>query len=143
MMVRRAQREDLPRIVEIERLCFPEEAAFPPKMFSYLLTYAEALVAYNGQVEGFVVGYTSGKMGLIYTLDVHPDYRRRGVGGVLMKSMEEALASKGARILRLEAAVENPAALALYLKAGFRKGSPIKDYYGLGKDAWRMIKERS
>jgi len=142
-MVRRAQREDLPRIVEIERLCFPEEAAFPPKMFSYLLIYAEALVAYNSQVEGFVVGYTSGNVGLIYTLDVHPDYRRMGVGSVLLKRMEEVLASKGARILRLEAAIENPAALALYLTAGFRKGSLIKDYYGLGKDAWRMIKERS
>ena len=70
-------------------------------------------------------------MGLIYTLDVHPYYRRMDVGSVLMKSMEGVLASKGARILRLEAAVENPAALALYLTAGFRKGSLIKDYYGI------------
>ncbi len=143
MMVRRAEKGDLPGMVEIERLCFPGEAAFPPKMFSYLLTYAEVLVACDGQIEGFVVGYTSGKVGLIYTLDVHPDHRRKGVGSLLLRSMEEILAAKGARMIRLEAASENPAALALYLKEGYRKGSLIKDYYGLGKDAWRMIKDLS
>lgn len=128
-------------MVEIERICFPGEVAFPSSMFSYLLTYAEALVACDNRVGGFVVGYTSGKRGLIYTLDIHPDYRGKGMGSTLLRSMEELLVAKGARMLRLEVATENPAALALYHKAGYRKGCLIKDYYGLGRDAWRMIKE--
>lgn len=53
-------------------------------MSSRLLAYAGALVDCDSQVEGFVVGYTSGKMGLIYNLDIHPDYKRRGVGSPLI-----------------------------------------------------------
>jgi len=45
MIIRSAQPGDLAQIVQIEGLCFPEETAFPPKMFAYLIRYAVSLVA--------------------------------------------------------------------------------------------------
>jgi ribosomal-protein-alanine N-acetyltransferase len=141
MIVRRAELGDLPSIVEIESLCFPEDTAFPRRMFAYLLEYSIALVACQpSAVLGFVMGYTSGRGGAIYTLDVHPFFRRRGVGSLLLAAIEEELANRGAKAIRLEAAIENPEALALYRKAGYREREIVRNYYGQKKDAVRMWK---
>ena len=82
MRIRKAEPKDLPQMVQIESLCFPEETAFPPGMFAYLIRYAVAIVAYEpeDQILGFIIGYNSGNAGAVYTLDVHTGYRRRGIG---------------------------------------------------------------
>jgi ribosomal-protein-alanine N-acetyltransferase len=143
MNIRRAELRDLSRIVHIEEQCFPEETAFPPKMFAYLIRYAVSLVACepDGRVIGFVMGYKSGRGGAIYTLDVHPAYRRKGVGYHLILAIEKELSALGANAIRLEAAFENPEAMKLYHKAGYVERELVRNYYGRGKDAVRMWKE--
>jgi ribosomal-protein-alanine N-acetyltransferase len=143
MMIRRAEPADLPQIVQIEGLCFPEEAAFPPGMFSYLIRYAVSLVAClpEGRVLGFVMGYASGLAGAVYTLDVHPDYRRMGIGKRLILALEQALEEEGAQAVRLEAAVDRLGALELYRRAGYRERELVRHYYGPGKHAVRMWKD--
>ncbi len=132
---------DLAQIVQIEELCFPEETAFPPGMFAYLIRHSVALVACeDGKVVGFVMGYTSGSGGAVYTLDVHPLCRRRGVGSRLILALEERLRGQGARAIRLEAALERPETLELYRKAGYRERELVRHYYGHGKHAVRMWK---
>ena len=61
MIIRRAEQKDLAQMVQIENLCFPEETAFPPGMFSYLIRYSVALVACEPaeMVRGFIIGYAS------------------------------------------------------------------------------------
>ncbi len=142
MRVRRAEPGDLARIVQIEGLCFTEEAVFPPEMFAYLIRYSVALVACEpgGLVVGFIMGYASGSGGAVYTLDVHPLYRRRGIGSSLLQALEEELHLQGARAIRLEAALEKPEAMQLYRQAGFRERELVRNYYGRGKDAVRMWK---
>jgi [ribosomal protein S18]-alanine N-acetyltransferase len=147
MKVRAAEQSDLPIIVEIEGLCFPEETAFPPGMFSYLIRYSNALVACesgeydaNDEVVGFIIGYASGRMGIIYTLDVHPSYWGRGIGSALIAALEKELSEEGAEVIRLEAAVDNPRAMELYRRAGYRERELIRGYYGWGKNAVRMWK---
>jgi ribosomal-protein-alanine N-acetyltransferase len=143
MKIRRAEPGDLARIVEIEGLCFPEETAFPAGMFAYLIDYSVSLVACEPEdrVVGFIIGYTSGRGGAVYTLDVHPTNRKKGVGSKLVGAMEEELRSQGARAIRLEAALENPEAMKLYRKAGYRERELVRNYYGRGRDAVRMWKE--
>ncbi len=142
MNVRTAELSDLSKIVEIESQCFPEETAFPPGMFAYLIRYATTLVALDdSRIAGFIIGYASGETGFIYTLDVHPEYRRKGVGSMLIRALEEILRSQGTRRIRLEAAVKNSAALELYRKAGYREKELLRNYYGRGKNAVRMWKE--
>lgn len=143
MRIRRAEPHDLARIVEIEGLCFPEETAFPAGMFAYLIRYSVALVACedDGRVVGFVMGYTSGKVGAVYTLDVHPSCRRKGIGLALLLALEKRLRALGAQAIRLEAALENPEAMRLYRRAGYSERELIRNYYGRGKDAVRMWKD--
>ena len=141
MIVRKAEPRDLPSIAEIESLCFPEDTAFPYRMFAYLLDYSVALVACErSRVVGFVMGYIRGRGGAIYTLDVHPFFRRRGIVSVLLQAIEGELAVRGAKAVRLEAAIENPEALGLYRKAGYREREIVRNYYGQKKDAVRMWK---
>ena len=142
MKVREATITDLQKIVEVESLCFPEETAFPPGMFAYLIKYAMTLAAFDdSRMAGFIIGYASGDIGFIYTLDVHPDYRRKGLGSLLIRALEEGLSSQGAVRIRLEAAAKNPAALELYRKAGYHEKELLRNYYGKGKNAVRMWKE--
>ena len=142
MRIRKAELTDLSKIVEIESLCFPEETAFPPGMFAYLIRYATVQAAFeDNSMAGFIIGYASGDVGFIYTLDVHPDYRRKGVGTTLIHALEERLHSQGAKRIRLEAAIVNPAALELYRKAGYHEKELLRSYYGRGKNAVRMWKE--
>jgi len=142
MRVRSAELADLARIVEIEGLCFPRETAFPAGMFAYLIRYSEALVACepDGKVAGFVMGYISGNVGAVYTLDVHPSSRRRGAGLALLLALEKRLCLLGAEAIRLETALENPEAMRLYRRAGYRERELVRNYYGRGKDAVRMWK---
>jgi len=142
MKIRKAEQKDLPQMVQIESLCFPEETAFPPGMFAYLIRYAVALVACEpeDQILGFIIGYTSGNAGAVYTLDVHTSYRRKGIGIRLLLALEKKLAEMGARAIRLEAALDKPGALELYRKAGYRERELIRNYYGRGCHAVRMWK---
>jgi len=142
MMIRCAQIRDLAQIVQIEGLCFPEETAFPPKMFAYLIRYAVSLVASEpeAKVLGFIMGYTSGKAGAVYTLDVHPSYRRKGIGSKLLQSLGEKLSQLGAQAIRLEAALDKPGAVELYRKAGYQERELVRNYYGRGNHAVRMWK---
>jgi ribosomal-protein-alanine N-acetyltransferase len=142
MKIRRAEKRDLAQIVQIEGLCFPDEAAFPPQMFAYLIDYAVSMVACQPEkkVLGFIMGYASGRAGAVYTLDVHPGYRRMGVGTSLISALEEKLQMLGAGTVRLEAAIERPEAIDLYRKAGYRDRELVRNYYGSGKHALRMCK---
>lgn len=142
MIIRRAEPKDLAQIVLIENLCFPEETAFPPGMFSYLIRYSVALVACEPEetVLGFIIGYASGSAGAVYTLDVHPNFRRRGIAKALIRALEEELKAEGAKAVRLEAAVEKPETMELYRQAGYRERELVRNYYGRGKHAVRMWK---
>ena len=142
MKIRKAELRDLDEIMKIEGLCFPEETAFPRGMFVYLIRYSVSLVACasDESIAGFIIGYSSGDIGAIYTLDVHPHFRRKGIGRDLVLALEERLFSMGSRLIRLEAALENPGSLELYRKIGYQEKERIRNYYGRGKHAVRMWK---
>ena len=102
-----------------------------------------ALVACEPEetILGFVMGYTSGTYGAVYTLDVHPGYRRKSIGSELMMALEKKLAGMGAKAVRLEAALDKPGALELYRKAGYQEREIVRNYYGRGNHAVRMWKK--
>jgi ribosomal-protein-alanine N-acetyltransferase len=140
MIIRQAELNDLSEIVVIEKLCFPEEIAFSAGMFAYLIRYAETMVAIDESLKGFIIGFASGSIGSIYTLDIHPNHRRKGLGSLLISALEEVLHARGAKTIRLEVDVGNFAAIRLYRNAGYSKIEIADDYYGRGKNAIRMVK---
>ena len=55
----------------------------------------------------------------ITAVEVAPGARRKGLGGLVLRALAEWALGHGARSCYLQVAVENSAALALYIRAGF------------------------
>lgn len=76
----------------------------------------------------------------ICTIAVHPEWRRRGLGELLLLSLLDRAAPLGARRASLEVRVSNRAAQRLYHKVGFETISRRRRYYAdNNEDAYIMI----
>ncbi|MGE5262781.1 MAG: ribosomal protein S18-alanine N-acetyltransferase [Acidobacteriota bacterium] len=75
----------------------------------------------------------------ISTIASHPDWRRRGIGELLLLAMIDSAAEIGANIVTLEVRVTNVPAQVLYTKYGFEVVGRRKGYYSdNGEDAYIM-----
>jgi len=144
--IRKAYEKDLDLLYEIELECFGGDAFAKPQL-AYCLSspsFLTLVVLDREQPVGFITGSVENLcqelVGHIYTLDVKPDYRRKGLGVRLLKAFEQALAQRGVRAFCLEVSVDNIAARNLYIKAGYRLHEKLKDYYEPGKDGIRLKK---
>jgi ribosomal-protein-alanine N-acetyltransferase len=132
--------EDIPQIMEIERMCFVtpwHENSFYAELNHQPACY---LVAHIGER---VVGY--GGMWVIMdeahitTLAVHPAYRRQHIGERLLLGLLEVAIARRARRATLEVRTSNIAAQQLYVKYGFQAVAIRRGYYAdTGEDALVM-----
>lgn len=76
--------------------------------------------------------------GHIMNVAVHPDYRRRGLGELLLLDLYRQVRPRGVVRLTLEVRASNLAALGLYHKYGFAVEGRRPRYYGDGEDALIM-----
>jgi len=77
----------------------------------------------------------------IATVAVHPEFRRRGIGRLLLKTGMEAAHAEGARIYQLEVRAGNAAAQKMYEDFGFGVvGRRPRYYRDNGEDAVLMTK---
>lgn len=89
---------------------------------------------------GFIVVHCTSAAGHVITLDVHPEQRRQGLGAALLAVGERYCQRRGARMMRLETAVNNETAIRFYQRSGYRIARRIRGYYTRELDAWRMEK---
>ena len=144
--IRRAEISDLEEIYRIEVECFPEDA-FTPSFIKTLVEDSNSIflvATLNERIAGFVIGtlenFRGKTVGHIYSIDVKSEYRGKGIGSLLLKSIEEALRKSGAKECYLEVRVDNLVARNLYFKFGYRVFSVLKNYYGAGKDGILLMK---
>jgi len=137
LIIRRMRETDLQQVYEIERQCFP--APWSIEAFRYELRNDTAilLVASTG---GGVVGYVCLRRVLdvthVLNIAVHPGFRRKGIGTLLLeRAIEELKASvdKG-HFLTLEVRESNIPAMRLYKKFGFEVIGRRKAYYHSPKE---------
>jgi ribosomal-protein-alanine N-acetyltransferase len=95
----------------------------------------------GGNIAGFILTELAPDEGHIITLDVLENYRRQGIGSLLLAAGEKEAVSRGGKRMVLETATTNKAAIALWKKRGYRQAVTIQDYYGRGRDAFRMGKD--
>jgi ribosomal protein S18 acetylase RimI-like enzyme len=147
--IRTATFDDFERIVELERLCFQREHAYSRRQLRYLLTKAHSMVlveTLDNVIRGFVIVLFRRGTAVagIETINVDPVFRKMGIGLRLLSAVEDHLRKDGIRTIRLEVAITNAAAIALYEHAGYHQVMLLKKYYHFthqgSRDAYRMIK---
>jgi len=74
----------------------------------------------ENEVAGYVIAYScASSTGYIDELAVHPAFRGRGVGSALLKSAEQELLKRGAKVVELSVKSGDVGALNFYLKRGY------------------------
>lgn len=131
---RDATLRDLDALLALENDCYPPNQAYSRAEYRYALGPARAvnlLHEEDGRVVGFVGAFhhKRWRTGHIYTVNVHPSQRGRGLGVRLMDACHARLAALGMRRVVLEVNVENPSAIRLYEKAGYELIKRLPDYY--------------
>ncbi len=71
-------------------------------------------------------------------LSVEPEYRRIGLGRLLVKKSIDAMIEMDAEEIMLETEITNEAALRLYENFGFIRDKRLLSYYLNGNDAFRL-----
>ena len=147
--IRFVQDEDLSAITAIEKQCFPGFTAYSKRQLAYLIRYANSICLVeteNSVVRGFIIATyrRNSSVGSIETLDVDPQFQRRGIGMRLLTAAEEIMRQRGIRWSKLEVSDRNEPALRLYLKAGYSVICRLEGYYKYehwgSRDAVRMVK---
>lgn len=137
---------ELRELAELEKLCFP-----PPE--NYDLRTLRMYVSLNGAgllrrreiVDGKpkVIAFHLFDCiaGELITLDVHPDFRRMGLGRMLYSESLAKLKELGHTQAVCQVATTNTSSLALHKGFGFKTVRTIRNYYGPGRDAFLLALE--
>lgn len=141
LVVQPMRLEDIPRVIEIERQCFPsswQPGAYQAEIDSPTSHYLVASL--NGLVVGFAGAWLIGEEQHITTLAVDPAFRRRGIGASLLRAIINHGVVNGVTRITLEVRELNLEARRLYIRFGFQEVAYLRGYYrDTGDDAVVML----
>jgi [ribosomal protein S18]-alanine N-acetyltransferase len=142
VLLRRMLEQDIDWVLEIERLSFARpwsRESFVSELTSNLCARYCVLIE-DGRIVAFggmwlIIGEAH-----INNIAVHPDFRQRGYGRMIMKELMRVAYRAGEIIqMTLEVRVTNVPAIDLYTSMGFEVAGRRKGYYeDNGEDAYIM-----
>jgi len=149
--LRQFNTKDVESVIEINRVCLPENYA----SFFFLDTFRSCPSAFIvAEVGARIVGYIMCRIehgfsdirrlkfvrkGHIISVAVLPDYRRAGIASELVKRALAALREVNADECYLEVRGTNESALMLYEKLKFSLARRVPHYYADGAEALVMV----
>ncbi len=148
--IRRCEREDVQGVISINMQTLPEHYS---DYFYYeiLAEFPETFLV--AEIDGSLIGYVMcrveygfshlkrlglARKGHVVSIAVKEEHRGKGVGTLLMRAAQEAMAQKAATESYLEVRVTNSEAIALYQKLGYAISSRLEAYYKDGEAALVM-----
>ncbi len=144
--VSRLRPDDIDDVLIVEKLSFSipwSKNAFVEEVTNN--KFARYIIAkVNGKTVGYAGLWKVFDEGHITNVAVHPEYRRNGVGFMLVKSLIALAIEEEITRMTLEVRRSNISAQNLYIKFGFKVEGFRKEYYADNKeDAIIMWKENS
>ncbi|MBV4475968.1 GNAT family N-acetyltransferase [Pseudomonas sp. COW3] len=141
---RLAVMDDLPALLALELRCFATDR-LSRRSFRRMIERAHGqlrVIESEGQLLGYALvlfrrGTSSARL---YSIAIAGTARGGGWGKRLLQHVEACAAEHGCTHLRLEVRIDNPVAIALYERNGYRRFGLIHDYYEDHTDALRMQK---
>jgi len=152
--IREFRPEDLEDVVNINKVCLPEN--YSPTFFLEH-HYEDPKIFLVAEADGKVVGYTMcriefgmsnlrtafARKGHVISIAVLQDYRGMGIGRRLMEVGMQRVKEGGATEMFLEVRVSNNPAIELYRKLGFKAARIAEGYYRDGENAYMMVVDLS
>jgi ribosomal protein S18 acetylase RimI-like enzyme len=126
---------DVLELARLDRVCFDKHAYSADLILRFLEMALPCVVAEepNGDIVGFamVMPEIDERTGILVTLDVAPDRRRRGLGRRMVAWCARALLDHEPRVelIWLTVASRNQGAREFYLRLGFKEADTIEGYY--------------
>ncbi len=128
--IERLREEDVEGIAELDKLCFSVPWSYNAFLAEAQNKIARYFVAKdNGHCIGYCGFWVAYDSGDITNVAVHPDYRKQGIGSMLVSSMMQLARKEKLISMNLEVRKSNTAAQKLYSKYGFRTVGTRKGYY--------------
>ncbi len=130
------------RMAQIYRAAFADARPWTPDELAALCQSAGAITATTAH--GFAIGRVTLDEAELITIAVEPQAQGRGEGADLLGQITSAATRKGARLLFLEVASDNTAALAMYLSRNFEQVGIRARYYPRpeGKSADALVLQK-
>jgi ribosomal-protein-alanine N-acetyltransferase len=143
IVIARAGFRDLTKIARLQRRAFRPPLAYglTTLFILWALPHVRFLIARQGNVIcGCAIGDRQGGQARVINLCVDPDTRRQGIGGHLLRELEQMLPG-GDIVLMVEQG--NTAAQSLYRREGYIPVGTGYNYYGRGQHGIWMQKKRT
>jgi [ribosomal protein S18]-alanine N-acetyltransferase len=131
MTLRAMTLDDLPEVMELEQLLFPEDAWSEG-------TYREELTSGNrhyvvaedaGRIAGWAGLAAAGGQSDVLTIGVRPELQGRGIGARLLRALLEEAVARGCVEVFLDVRADNERAHSLYERFGFAQVGVRRRYY--------------
>lgn len=131
--MRRMEEKDLPYVLEIESLSFPNpwhELTFKGEIHNRRISFPFVIVHKSeNRVIGYIIFWQVNEQVQINNIAVHPDFRRMGVAESVLLEVLEHVRKEGVIFVTLEVRPSNVAARSLYRKLGFEVLGIRENYY--------------
>ena len=123
--------KDLDEVYEIERISFSLPWSRQMWMDELIksLRSNHIVARINEKIVGYAGYWLVVDEAEIVNIAVHHEYRRKGIGKLLLKELLELAESKGAKLATLDVRETNESAKNLYSKFGFELIAIRKNYY--------------
>ena len=141
---------DVDAMVRLDEVCFSAAFRFDRRSMRRFAEARGAMVVVaetlDDRMGGFVIVQLEGagaeRYGYVVTIDVAPELRRVGLGGVLLGEAEQKVKAAGAGRMGLHVAVDNEAAIRFYERLGYACVGVAKRFYSeAGVDGLVYLKE--
>ncbi len=142
MHYRRYKPEDFAALYVIEEACFEPPLRFGRWYMRQLVASfhgATWIAEENGRMVGFAIVEWTEEAGAaaayIETIEVVAEARGRGVGGELLRRVEDSARTAGVKLIWLHVDAENAPAIRLYEAHGYRREGREEHYYARNRAA--------
>jgi len=121
--IREMQEKDISNVLELLKTCniyYPNvdtKENFSKKLIKDKKLMLVAMQ--NEKIVGFVMALYDGWIAFVFHLGVLPDLRKKGIGGLLFKEIEERLKDEGAERVNVLVSNDNILSKNFFLNSGF------------------------
>lgn len=139
-----ASTDDVDDLVALEHACFTLDR-LRPRNFRWMLGRANAsliVATFHGSLVGYalLLFRRGSSLARLYSIAVSPECRGHGLGQRLLDQAQACAAGRQCACLRLEVRADNPAAISLYERNGYRRFATVDGFYEDHAQALRFEK---